>query len=213
MAFDGARFKKLLSDLGLSTSVSSSRIVRLFQGPVTVVAFGDDYLQIHGNNIEEAFLRSGTPKITFQELESIMGLSERMKTAGLPDLEVEISLDRNKVSGALAREKSQVPLSGKGDLLVGLPASPGKVAGECVLSPQNMAGKILVLKNSKDLVLYLRERPAGVILEEGNLLSHASILAREAKVPALVKVKDATSILKNGDRIELDATSGTIKKI
>jgi pyruvate,water dikinase len=212
MNFDGARFNKLLSELGLSSSLSSSKIVRLYQGPVSTVSLDNDLLQISGNNIKEAFLKSDAPKITFQELEAIMGLSERMKTAGLPDLEVEISLANNKVTGAIAHVKSSVPHASNHDQLVGLPASPGKTSGECVIEGKDVAGKIIVMKNSKDLVLLLRHKPLGVILEEGNLLSHASILAREAKVPAIVKVKDATKILRNGDHVELDANSGTIKK-
>jgi phosphohistidine swiveling domain-containing protein len=159
-------------------------------------------------------LVSGAPKLTFQELESIMGLSERIRTAGFPALEVDVSVN-GKVTGAAAKTFHSVVFPhGKSDELVGLPASSGKVKAECLVLPsqENISGKIIVLKSSKDLLLLIRQKPAGIILEEGNLLSHASILAREAKIPAIVKVKDATLILKSGDVIEIDASIGTIKK-
>jgi pyruvate,water dikinase len=71
-------------------------------------------------------------------------------------------------------------------------------------------GKIIVLKNSKDLHRYMKDKPAGIILEEGNLLSHASILAREAGIPAIVKVENATQKIKSGTMISIDGSVGSI---
>ena len=45
----------------------------------------------------------------------------------------------------------------------------------------------------------------------GGLLSHASILAREYGLPAVVGVADATRRLRDGDRIELDGAAGRIR--
>lgn len=159
-------------------------------------------------------LISGKPKLSFQELESIIGLSERIKTAGFPPLELELSVE-GKVTGVSGKALTAIPsVTGQTDELVGLPASAGKVNAECVVLPSgdSINGKIIVLKNSKDLYLLMPKKPAGIILEEGNLLSHASILAREAKIPAIVKVLNATSILRSGDRIELDASRGIITR-
>jgi pyruvate,water dikinase len=42
------------------------------------------------------------------------------------------------------------------------------------------------------------------------MLSHASTVAREYGLPALANVKNATRLLKTGDRVRLDASSGRV---
>jgi phosphohistidine swiveling domain-containing protein len=42
------------------------------------------------------------------------------------------------------------------------------------------------------------------------MLSHASTIAREYGLPALANVKDATRILKTGERVRLDASAGRV---
>jgi len=44
----------------------------------------------------------------------------------------------------------------------------------------------------------------------GGLLSHASILAREYGLPAVVNVHDARNRLHDGDKVELNGSTGTI---
>ncbi len=50
-----------------------------------------------------------------------------------------------------------------------------------------------------------------IVTEGGGLLSHAAIVCREARVPCLVDVKGATSVLKSGREITLDFNQGTVK--
>lgn len=213
MDFDLTRFGKFLSGLGLSSPMDSGKKVTLYQGKPDVVHFPGGALIVSGTEIKELSLTASFP-ITFQELEGIIGLSERIRTAGFPPLEVSLSVN-GKVTGAQGRilgEIPQYPMTSHE--LRGLPASPGKARGKCLIHPNvEVAGKILVLKNSKDLILFLRQRPAGLILEEGNLLSHTGVLAREARIPAIVRVKDATKLLNDGEEIEIDASRGTITRL
>jgi len=51
----------------------------------------------------------------------------------------------------------------------------------------------------------------GLIVEKGSMLSHSAIVAREMGIPAVIGVKNATKIFKNGDRVRLDGTKGTIE--
>ncbi|MDR2411932.1 MAG: hypothetical protein LBD88_05235 [Candidatus Peribacteria bacterium] len=51
---------------------------------------------------------------------------------------------------------------------------------------------------------------AGVITDEGGLMSHAALVSREKKTPCVVGTKNATKILKNGQKIYLDADNGII---
>ena len=51
---------------------------------------------------------------------------------------------------------------------------------------------------------------SGIVTELGGENSHTSIMARTHAIPAITKVKDATKVLKNGDSIAINGTSGEI---
>lgn len=51
-----------------------------------------------------------------------------------------------------------------------------------------------------------------IVSETGGLLSHGAIIARELKIPCLLQVVNLKTI-KNGDLIEVDTNSGTIKRL
>jgi pyruvate,water dikinase len=49
-----------------------------------------------------------------------------------------------------------------------------------------------------------------VVVETGGVLSHAATVAREFGIPAVVMVKDATRIIRDGDQVIVDAAAGTV---
>lgn len=51
------------------------------------------------------------------------------------------------------------------------------------------------------------------ITNEGGMICHAAIVARELNKPCIVGTKIATKVLKDGDLIEVNANSGIIRKI
>ena len=53
----------------------------------------------------------------------------------------------------------------------------------------------------------------GLITEIGSSLSHGAVVAREYGLPTVVNVKGATKVLKDGDRIVMDASRGRISRI
>lgn len=54
---------------------------------------------------------------------------------------------------------------------------------------------------------------AGVIVETGGLLTHTSVVARELGLPSIVGVRDATRLLRTGDRLRLDPDAGTVELV
>ena len=54
---------------------------------------------------------------------------------------------------------------------------------------------------------------SGLITEIGSSLSHGAVVAREYGLPTIVNVKAATKVLKNGDRIRMNAAKGTVMLI
>ncbi|MFM7140706.1 MAG: PEP-utilizing enzyme, partial [Alphaproteobacteria bacterium] len=49
-----------------------------------------------------------------------------------------------------------------------------------------------------------------IVLEMGGLLSHGAIVARELGIPAVVDVAGATRMLRTGDLVTVDGTTGEI---
>jgi phosphotransferase system enzyme I (PtsP) len=71
---------------------------------------------------------------------------------------------------------------------------------------------ILVAKNlgPAELLEYDRRRLKGVVLEEGSLTAHMTIVARAMGVPVVGRIADIRHIANEGDPILLDGDSGTI---
>jgi pyruvate,water dikinase len=105
------------------------------------------------------------------------------------------------------------------DELAGLCVSPGLVEAEVVVmhDPGEFAsmrrGAILVAPATDPSWTPLFTLAAGVIVEVGGMLSHASTIAREYGLPALANVKNATKVLKTGDRVRLDASAGRARRL
>jgi pyruvate,water dikinase len=54
--------------------------------------------------------------------------------------------------------------------------------------------------------------PAGaVVVETGGVLSHAATVAREFAIPAVVMCKDATRVIHDGDTVEVDGATGSVR--
>ena len=70
---------------------------------------------------------------------------------------------------------------------------------------------ILVARNlgPAELLEYDRRRLKGVILEEGSLTAHVTIVARAMGVPVLGRVRDVRRLISEGDLILLDVTDGS----
>lgn len=55
-----------------------------------------------------------------------------------------------------------------------------------------------------------RENVFAIIAEAGSVTSHSAILARAIDIPAVLSVKDATELIKNGDTLAIDGSKGTV---
>lgn len=53
----------------------------------------------------------------------------------------------------------------------------------------------------------------GIVTEEGNILSHATVLSREYGIPAVLAVTDATSRIPDGSRLIIEGAKGTVSII
>jgi pyruvate,water dikinase len=102
-----------------------------------------------------------------------------------------------------------------GDVITGSPVSPGVVEGvvHVVFNPhetQLTPGEILVCPGTDPAWTPLFMAAGGLITEVGGMMTHGSVVAREYGIPAVVGVHQATTRLKNGQRIRVDGTTGKI---
>jgi len=102
-----------------------------------------------------------------------------------------------------------------GDSLSGMGACPGIVRGKVrvVLDPREATlqeGEILVAQQTDPGWVVLFPAAAGLLVERGSLLSHSAIVARELSLPCVVSVPNITKVLKSGDIVELNGSTGTI---
>lgn len=71
-------------------------------------------------------------------------------------------------------------------------------------------GEILVTLYTDPSWTPLLAMAGGLVLEVGGMLSHGSIVAREYGIPAAVGIKDATEIIRTGDRVKIDGRAGSV---
>ena len=71
---------------------------------------------------------------------------------------------------------------------------------------------ILIARNlgPAELLEYDRRRLKGVVLEEGSLTAHVTIVARAMGGPVLGRVQDVRRTIAEGDQLLLDGTAGTV---
>jgi pyruvate,water dikinase len=106
-----------------------------------------------------------------------------------------------------------------GDVLRGLPASPGIVEGRArvLLSADAMGdlqtGEVLVVHTTDVGWTPLFLLAAGVVTELGGPLSHAAVVAREFGVPSVVNVEGATRAIRTGDLVRVDGGTGVVERV
>jgi phosphohistidine swiveling domain-containing protein len=102
-------------------------------------------------------------------------------------------------------------------LVWGSPASPGRATGpvRVIRGPHEFedlqSGEILVAPLTAPAWTPLFTRAAAVVTDVGSPASHASIIAREYGIPAVVGCGDATARLRTGMRVTVDGATGNIE--
>jgi phosphohistidine swiveling domain-containing protein len=102
------------------------------------------------------------------------------------------------------------------DAIVGQPASPGRASGSVriVHGAQDFdrfqAGEVLVARATAPAWTPLFARAVAVVTDGGTLAAHASLVAREYGIPAVVATGDATARLADGQVVTVNGGTGTV---
>lgn len=76
-----------------------------------------------------------------------------------------------------------------------------------------LPGDILVCPSTTPAWTPLFAVAAAVVADAGGVLSHAAIVAREYRIPAVMACSDATQTIEDGEQIEVNGTTGVVRRI
>jgi phosphohistidine swiveling domain-containing protein len=101
----------------------------------------------------------------------------------------------------------------------GAPAFPGIVSGvvKILRNAGDMkgfqAGNVLVSPATNPNLISAMKIAGAIVTDEGGITCHAAIVSRELKIPCVIGTKVATKWLKDGDKVEVDAVKGFVRKV
>ncbi|HWO88336.1 MAG TPA: PEP/pyruvate-binding domain-containing protein [Gemmatimonadales bacterium] len=104
-----------------------------------------------------------------------------------------------------------------GVVLNGQTASPGRCEGvaRVILDPahnaQLLPGEVLVAPYTDPAWTPLFLTAGAAVVEVGSFLSHAGTVAREYGLPCVVDVANCCSLIRSGDRLEVDGDTGVVR--
>jgi pyruvate,water dikinase len=76
---------------------------------------------------------------------------------------------------------------------------------------QLRADDILVTANTTPAWTAIFANIAGLVTDNGGILSHAAVVAREFGIPAVVGTRSATTLIKEGQLIEVNGAEGMVR--
>lgn len=104
-------------------------------------------------------------------------------------------------------------------LVLGNPVNRGKYIGKVKLITNlnkldNLKkGQVLVTTMTRPQYNNILRYAGAIVTDEGGVVDHAAILAREFGLPCVSGTKIATQVFKTGDLVEVDAERGIVKKL
>lgn len=103
--------------------------------------------------------------------------------------------------------------------LKGIPGCPGVQEGiaRLVFHPSELDevkdGEILVCKMTNPAWVVSFSKISGLVTDTGGALSHPAVVAREFGIPCVVGTRRATQIIKTGDKVRVDGSTGIVEVI
>jgi len=106
-------------------------------------------------------------------------------------------------------------------VVYGLPASLGSAEGRCVvihheslgLADKVRKGDIIISDTTTPEMTTAMGKASAIVTDLGGVTSHAAIVCRELKIPAVVGTRKATNTFRTGDLVKVDAGNGEVRLI
>ena len=117
----------------------------------------------------------------------------------------------------LKNQGIQLNADAQTDTIMGAIAYSGKIKGRVRIlkTSSNVKdfknGDILVTGMTTPDFVPLMKKASAIVTDEGGITCHAAIVSRELKIPCIIGTKNATQVLKDGMKVEVDANKGIVK--
>ncbi len=101
-------------------------------------------------------------------------------------------------------------------ILKGLAASSGEADGIVRVvsgiedAPLFKEGEILVTTITDPSMVAMMARASAIVTDIGGVSSHPAIVSRELGIPCVTATKTATKVLKNGQKVRVNGSSGEV---
>jgi pyruvate,water dikinase len=164
--------------------------------------------------------------IFFIDLQDVLGFLRGNVTPGLKEKALFNRLafyDQKGTPGRYLRlgvdfdsVKEEKNIETSGEAIKGQSISPGIHSGKARVildldrDVEISRGDVIVTRCLDPGQTHFLMMAGGLILEVGGMLSHGAILARELGIPTVAQVKNATGRFKDGQRIIVNGSKGTI---
>ncbi len=180
----------------------------------SAIAAADDVFWLRREELDAAL--SGTRRFQREVAERRATWNRQRKLA--PPLVL------GKMPGPLQKTFDALPIALRGGdveadetTLIGMPASAGRATGKVRVVRLSAdfnrleQGEVLVAPTTAPAWTPLFARAVAVVTDGGSVAAHASLVARECGIPAVVATVDATHRLHDGQVVTVDGTLGTVK--
>lgn len=175
---------------------------------------------------QKSWTREQVKLLTFEEIKNAVNEGKidvklvMERTQGFAFFDGQVFL-KNEIPNALKErgyELAEVKAGGANEVK-GVVASPGKVVGPArvVFTRDELskvqAGDVLIAPMTTPLFMPAMKKASAFVTDEGGVVCHAAIVAREMNKPCIVGTKIATKMFKDGDLVEVNATNATARKL
>ncbi|MGA8745623.1 MAG: phosphoenolpyruvate synthase [Solirubrobacterales bacterium] len=125
-------------------------------------------------------------------------------------------LQSRPVTAAGGASLAEPPAKRGAELVRGLGAAPGAASGPARIvasldgSGELLQGEVLVAHMTAPDWVPLMRRAAAIVTDSGGMTCHAAIVSRELGIPCVVGTAEATRVLRDGEVVTVDATTGVV---
>lgn len=113
-------------------------------------------------------------------------------------------------------DRDEVAQADPGTALEGMSGGPGTVEGHVRVVTNDVDlsglehGEVLVTPMTRVEMGAALDRAIAFVTDEGGIICHAAILAREKGKPCVIGARTATAVLRNGMRVRVDGSAGVV---
>ena len=177
-----------------------------------------------GTILEEQEILNHADDIFYMSIEEVLAIANEQE---ISDVSMKVS-ERKQTYFDYQNEKPPSHFLSLGENIIGETeqvqtessvirgVSSGVVSGRVKIMkefemPNKIDFEILVTRHTDPGWTALIALSKGLIIEHGGVLSHASIVARELGIPAVIGVRGATELYKDGQEVQINGSNGSIK--